>query len=83
MSIDLIISLAILLVPMVVARLLMEKALNKLDSESKLKLLDRFTKQRKYRLYFTIPIIFAYFLSLHFFAEHAILIIVTGGILYA
>ncbi len=61
---------------------MMEKALDKLDGETKLKLLDGFAKQRKYRLYFIAPVLFAYFLSLKFFAEQSMLIILIAGILF-
>lgn len=82
MSNDLIIMLSVLLIPVVISRLIMEKAMEKLEGEMKLKLLDAFSRQRKYRLYFIVPIILVYFLALKYFSEQAVIIVVTVAIIY-
>ncbi|MCW3072701.1 MAG: hypothetical protein JWO44_2591 [Bacteroidetes bacterium] len=81
MTDDMIISIALILVPILISRFMLEKALGKLDGEMKLKLLDGFSKQRKYRLFIVIPCMFIYLLSLRFFEEQTVKIVVFAGIL--
>jgi tetratricopeptide (TPR) repeat protein len=82
MSNDLILTIALLLIPLAISRLLMEKANAALDSETKIKLLDAFAKQRKYRLLIALPVLFLYLFSLKYFPENAASIITIAGILY-
>ena len=71
MSGYLFICFALFLVPIVISRLIMEKALGRLEGETKLKLLDAFAKQRKYSLYFVLPVILVYLLTMVYFANYA------------
>ena len=84
MTDDMIISIALILVPILISRFMLEKALGRLDGETKLKLLNGFSKQRKYRLFIMIPCLFLYLLSLRFFEEQAVnIVIFAGGLLAA
>ncbi|MCW3104422.1 MAG: hypothetical protein JWO09_2862 [Bacteroidetes bacterium] len=81
MTNDSLISIALILLPILISRFMLERALGKLDGEMKLKLLDGFSKQRKYRLFIVVPCLFIYLLSLKFFPGQIINIVIFAGIL--
>jgi|GEM_PF-1794031 len=83
MSNELIISIALILLPILISRFILEKALAKLDGETKLRLLDGFSRQRKYRLFILVPCLFVYLLSLKFFPDHIFSIVIVAGIVIA
>jgi tetratricopeptide (TPR) repeat protein len=82
MTDSLLITIVLILTPLLISRFIMEKALAKLDGEMKLKLIDAFAKQRKYRLLIAVPVLIIYLLSLKYFSSYSKEIIIVFALLF-
>jgi len=80
MSTSFIITFIIILLPVLISRFLLEKALKNLDPEMKVKLLDAFSNQRKYSGLIMLPLLVGYFLLLRFLPQYSLITITVFGI---
>lgn len=80
MSTSLIITFIIVFLPILISRFLQEKALKNLDPDMKVKLLDAFSRQRKYSGLIMLPLLIGYFLLLQFLPEYSLITIAVFGV---
>jgi tetratricopeptide (TPR) repeat protein len=77
---SLIVGIGLVFVPMIISRFMMEKALSKLDGEMKLKLLDAFSRQRKFGMLIGLSVFLAYLFFLKFLPQYTNKIVLFFGI---
>lgn len=79
---QLIITLFLVIIPIFISRILLERGMKTLDDAAKIRLLDGFSKQRKITSYIMLAILIIYLLLLKFFSDYALLIVGVFGMLF-